>query len=85
MGFKSFLASREKDSFPRAAEICIEVISATNTKEEMNEKRHLYFESGAVEVWFCDLNGKMTFYGLEGRIKNSSLVPEFPALVKFDF
>ena len=84
-GSSEFLASREIDSFPRAAEICVEMISRSNTKEEMKEKRQLYLESGAVEVWFCDLSGKMTFYGVEGRLKRSSLVPEFPNVVEFDF
>ena len=37
----------------RAPEICIEVLSLSNSPAEMNEKRDLYFEAGAHEVWIC--------------------------------
>ena len=46
----------------RAPEICVEVLSPTNSLAEMNEKRALYFEAGAHEVWICGLDGKMEFY-----------------------
>jgi len=35
----------------RAPEICVEVLSPSNTSEEISEKIALYFESGAREVW----------------------------------
>jgi Putative restriction endonuclease len=38
----------------RAPEICVEVLSPSNTPEEMSEKIALYFESGAREVWICE-------------------------------
>lgn len=34
-----------------APEICIEVLSSSNTEDEMVEKRELYFEQKAEEVW----------------------------------
>ena len=46
----------------RAPEICVEVLSPSNSEPEMNEKRALYFEAGAHEVWICDLDGKMEFH-----------------------
>ena len=46
----------------RAPEICVEVLSPSNTVEEMKEKRVLYFVAGALEVWLCGLDGKMEFY-----------------------
>ena len=33
-----------------APEICVEIISASNTKKEMAEKRQLYFKAGAKEA-----------------------------------
>jgi len=69
-----------KDEYdaPIAPEICIEVLSPGNTAKEMRDKKRLYFDSGAEEVWFCAENGKLSFYGKIGKLKNSALVPEFP-------
>jgi Uma2 family endonuclease len=62
----------------RCPEICIEVISVGNTQHEMREKRHLYFEQGAREVWLCTEDGYMTFFSPQGERAVSSLVPAFP-------
>ena len=62
----------------RAPEICVEVLSPSNTAEEMTEKRALYFEAGAREVWLCELDGKMAFYTPEPAAQ-SSICREFPS------
>ena len=61
-----------------APEICIEVLSESNTKKEMQLKRELYFAHGAIEVWICSQQGKLTFYNQNGKLKNSLLAPNFP-------
>jgi len=61
-----------------APEICAEVMSASNTDEEMAEKRALYFEAGASEVWICDEQGNMAFYNRERELETSLLVSDFP-------
>ncbi len=78
--FSKSLWEQVKDEYdsPVAPEICIEVLSPGNTAKEMRDKKRLYFDSGAEEVWFCNENGKMNFYGKNGKLKNSALVPEFP-------
>ena len=66
----------------RAPEICMEVLSPSNSQLEMAEKRALYFEAGAAEVWICRLDGAMTFHlraDLEQRSK-SALCPDFPQI-----
>jgi Uma2 family endonuclease len=60
----------------RAPEICVEVLSPSNTPEEMAEKRALYFETGAQEVWFCGLNGSIAFYTPE-LSPQSKICPPF--------
>ena len=45
-----------------APEICIEILSPSNSKSEIDEKKRLYFEAGADEVWICDLKGRMFFF-----------------------
>lgn len=64
-----------------APEICVEVISTSNSKKEMLEKRKLYFEAGAKEVWLCDEQGKMQFFNAQHALSRSLLVPEFPEKV----
>ncbi|MCW5199869.1 Uma2 family endonuclease [Desulfobulbus sp. F1] len=56
----------------------MEVLSATNTAEEMLEKRRLYFMHGAEEVWICDQDGTMQFFVAAGEIAHSNIVHAFP-------
>jgi Uma2 family endonuclease len=65
-----------------APEIWIEVLSSTNTDDEMKEKRELYFESGAIEVWICNENGDISFYNSEGKLEQSVLFSKFPPKVE---
>lgn len=69
-----------KDCFdaPIAPEICIEIRSPSNTEEEMDEKRTLYLEAGAEEVWVCDEEGQIISYDGAGKQEESFLVPSFP-------
>ncbi len=69
--------------FPRAPEICVEILSPGNTEAEMRDKTALYFDAGAKEVWHCTDQGKMIFYQL-GRwksVSSSQLCPKFPAQI----
>ena len=61
-----------------APELCVEVLSSTNTRKEMQAKRQLYFERGALEVWICDAEGKLTFFSPAGQLARSALFPDFP-------
>lgn len=70
----------EYDS-PIAPEICVEVISRSNSSEEIQDKKNLYFERGAIEVWTCDAKGKMQFYAQTGEMSSSVLVPDFPKTI----
>lgn len=66
--------------FP-APEICVEVMSESNSKEEMAEKRELYFEAGAKEVWICD-KGQVMFYVPDGKSESSIIIPGFPGVIE---
>jgi Uma2 family endonuclease len=65
-----------------APEICVEILSGSNSKKEMLEKRALYFEAGAKEVWQCDENGFMSFFNPEKQLTQSELVPNFPLKIE---
>ena len=61
-----------------APEICIEVLSFSNTKSEINEKKGIYFEEGAIEFWVCDSFGNISFFVKEGKIERSNIAKTFP-------
>ena len=61
-----------------APEICVEVLSSSNTAKEMAEKKALYFRQGAKEFWICDQEGNMSFFLSDGENNQSLLVPLFP-------
>ena len=71
--------------FPRAPEICVEVLSPSNTDAEIREKAALYFDAGANEVWICADSGAMTFLqtAADGprEMSASQTFPDFPAQV----
>lgn len=68
-----------------APEICVEILSPSNTRQEIEEKCRLYFEAGAEEVWLCGLDGEIDFFHSVDQVepdKASSLCPEFPCKIE---
>ena len=61
-----------------APEICIKVLSFSNTKSEINEKKNIYFEQGALEFWVCDNFGNISFFVKEEKIERSNIAKTFP-------
>lgn len=68
--------------YQEAPEVCVEIVSRSNSKREMNEKKKLYFERGALEVWLCYENGKVEFYDAKKQIAQSTLFPDFPKQIE---
>ena len=70
--------------FPRAPEICVEVMSPRNTEAEIQEKMALYFDAGAKEVWTCAATGAMSFFSARGgrSLRASQICPQFPKRVE---
>ena len=62
--------------YPKAPEICIEIVSPSNSKAELTGKVDLYLAKGAQEVWVVYEDGRMTTFSHIGEIKKSSLVPD---------
>ena len=73
----------DRACFPRAPEICVEVLSPSNTEAEMREKMALYFDAGAREVWLCSASGAMSFLspGPARPLNASELCPPFPTQI----
>ena len=70
--------------FPKSPEICVEVLSPSNSDAEIQEKMKLYFDAGAKEVWVCSGSGAMSFFGpsADETLSASRLCPEFPKRIK---
>ena len=76
-----FQIVREEDECSIAPEICVEIISSSDSKREILEKIALYFNQGALECWTCDERGRMNFYAPGGYLEKSALAPDFPVSI----
>jgi Uma2 family endonuclease len=64
-----------------APEICVEIPTPCNPREELLLKMKLYFAKGAQEVWLCDAEGRMEFFTAPSApdpVPASVLCPDFP-------
>lgn len=64
-----------KTPYPKAPEICIEIVSPSNSKIEIAEKIELYLAKGAQEVWIVYENGTINIFTHTGKIQKSTLAP----------
>jgi Uma2 family endonuclease len=79
-----WVSNQRRDSKPNdpvyliAPEICVEVLSPSNSPDEIDFRKRLFFERGAVEFWLCDGDGQMQFFDVAGPIPQSNLCSDFP-------
>jgi Uma2 family endonuclease len=79
---KRWLMADTTSPLPSAPPVCVEIRSRSNTPAEIDEKRALYFDTGATEVWICNLDGSMSFFaGADHEVSTSVLCPAFPARI----
>ena len=71
----------DAEASPVVPDLVVEVLSEGNTESEITEKRRLYLDEGAREVWTCAPDGTMAFHDADGEREQSALVPSFPARV----
>lgn len=57
--------------FPRAPELCVEIVSPSNSREEMRIKKDLYLEVGAQEVWIVYIGSHMDIFTSAGQVDSS--------------
>lgn len=75
---------KERACFLECPEIGIEICSPSNTRGELQEKKRLYFEAGARDVWFCERDGRTRFFrdpDGEGE-GTSTMVPAIPERIE---
>lgn len=61
--------------FSSAPELCVEIVSPSNSRGEMLEKIRLYLEAGAAEVWLLNEAGHLEIENGEGVCADSLLAP----------
>jgi Uma2 family endonuclease len=61
-----------------APDLCVEVMSPSNSWEEMRHKTLLYLAAGAKEVWVCDGAGEIHFFDGSGQRADSALIAGVP-------
>jgi len=64
----------ETTPYVAAPEICIEILSPSNSTREMQDKVLLYLAKGAKEVWLVRDSGKTVIYRAQGEVKESAFV-----------
>ncbi len=77
-------ADGDRSCFMSAPPICVEVISPSNLDAEMDDKKSLYFEQGAEEVWFVSEEGAVSFFRSDSpgeKLSRSVICPQFPETI----
>jgi Uma2 family endonuclease len=67
-----FTAYGETTPYPKAPEICIEIVSPSNSDLEMREKTRAYLAAGAREVWHVSEDGSVRYFDGTGARAASS-------------
>jgi Uma2 family endonuclease len=65
--------TKGKTPLPFVPDVCVEVLSRGNTKEEVTMKTNAYLRGGAREVIVVGLRGEVEFLGSEGKRAASAL------------
>ena len=68
----------EATPYPRAPEICVEIVSPSNSTDEIREKTRAYLASGAEEVWIVSEEGTVRHFDRNGERAAS----RFPVTLK---
>ena len=62
--------------YPKAPEICVEIVSPSNSKIEINTKVELYLAKGAHEVWVVYSLDKIDVFTYAGKIESSKIASD---------
>ncbi len=67
-----FAAHGDTTPFPEAPEICVEIVSPSNSDGEIRDKTQAYLAAGAREVWVVSEDGSVHFYDAAGERASTS-------------
>ncbi len=69
-----------KTPYPKAPEICMEIVSPSNSRAEITAKVELYLAKGAQEVWVVYEDGRIITFTHIGEIEKSTMAPDAQCL-----
>ena len=77
-----FIRARSLDSpLTQAPQLCIEVVSPSNSVKELREKIDAYLATGAVEAWLAyPQTRRFEFFTTDGRVQQSSYAVDLSGL-----
>ena len=61
--------------YPKASELCVEIVPPSNSKQEITEKVDLYLAKGAQEVWVVYEDKRLEVFTHIGQIAESQFEP----------
>lgn len=64
--------SGDEDPLRSAPTICVEVLSESNTRREIDGKTAAYLEAGAQEVILVETSGRIRYFGADGERAQSA-------------
>ena len=67
--------------YPKAPELCVEIVSPSNSKIEIAEKVNLYLAKGAQEVWVVYEDKRLDVFNHIGQIEESKFEPDIRAKI----
>ena len=62
--------------YPKAPELCVEIVSPSNSKIEIVEKVELYLAKGAQEVWVVYEDKRLEIFTHTGELAKSQFAPD---------
>lgn len=74
-------AQRASTPVSRAPEICVEVLSPSNSEAEIREKTRAYLAAGAEEVWIISAEGSWHVFTTQGEQPASRYPVKLPRFV----
>jgi Uma2 family endonuclease len=83
--YEFFARNKRQTPYRESPEIVVEILSPSNSRQEMEEKKELYFARGAREFWICESDGTMRFFDCREELRASGLIMDFPKNIEIDF
>jgi Uma2 family endonuclease len=68
-----WLEVKGQNPLPFAPDVCVEVLSPSNTRQEIQMKVSAYLRAGAREAILVGLKGQVEFFGPKGKLEASAL------------
>jgi Uma2 family endonuclease len=71
-GSQHYLQQHQAELWASAApELCVEIVSQSNSAVLLQERVQLFLDAGALEIWLVDENGQVSYFDRQGQQSQS--------------